>query len=203
MLRLSWRLQRGSESGAARCMLWHSQQQLPLPGQDGKPGRHAAPPAPCQPGPISARTCCSKHPLASVRQSAEALHGAAREYCSRTGGWLACCSGFAPRRLACLASTAPCTAVSLPLPPAGRPFVLVIDSADRLSRRHAAAACPAPAAGVLAVAASCMAARRPPPHAMPMPRRAMLMPRNWHATPRHATPTSGSASSPCVAAASS
>ncbi|KAI7837154.1 hypothetical protein COHA_009030 [Chlorella ohadii] len=42
----------------------------------------------------------SQHPLASVRQSAEALHGAAKEFRRKTG----------------------------------RPFVLVIDSADRLSR---------------------------------------------------------------------
>lgn len=50
----------------------------------------------------AASAVCSKHPLASVRQSAEALYAAAQEFRNRTG----------------------------------RPFVLVIDSADRLARNE-------------------------------------------------------------------
>jgi hypothetical protein len=46
--------------------------------------------------------CCSKHPLASVRQTAEALQAAAVQFRRRVG----------------------------------RPFVLVIDSADRLARNE-------------------------------------------------------------------
>ena len=113
---------------------------------------------------------CSQHPLASVRQSAEALHGAAKEFRRKTGAQhelckVAACDGPLGSALKgsctcnmCLhaqrsgsnsdsSSYMHCQKPLQPLlmsiphgharwrPLAGRPFVLVIDSADRLSRR--------------------------------------------------------------------